>query len=144
MIEGTPAETTAPVLSINRRRLEHVKRSWDLRRFLDPGETSFLLRMAEGFLRPPAATPQRSVLVSLGAEAARAACELDVIADALPVRQKGAANEIRAVADRIRAAVTATDFTSSHQPQPIGDGRPGSTGRLILGAQTGKTPHVES
>ena len=43
----------------------------------------------------------------------------------------------RIAALRREIADTAADPT--HQPLPAGDGRPGSTGRLILGAQTGKT-----
>lgn len=42
----------------------------------------------------------------------------------------------RIAALRREIADTATDPT--HQPQPAGAGRPGSTGRLILGALTGK------
>lgn len=46
-----------------------------------------------------------------------------------------------AAADRIaalRREIADTMAEPTHQPQPAGDGRPGSTGRLILGALTGK------
>ena len=104
MTDGTPAETTVPILAVNRRRLEHIKKSWDLRGFLDDAEISFLLRMSEGYLQPPRPSPERTSIVKLAAEMAHVACALDVSAEALPFRQINIANEIYAAANRLRSA----------------------------------------